>query len=97
MASKITITPEKLEASARKFKRDSDNTKSMLSSLDKEVREMSTLWAGTASKAFADQYNDLKPSMNKFVELLSDINKQLTSVQKTMVDVDRQIASKLRR
>jgi len=97
MAGKIRVTPEELRRSSRLFKTSSSNTESMLNKLTREVNAMSNAWEGAAQNAFFKEYNELKPSLKKFVQCLSGISQQLDGVAKTMEQTDKQIASKLRR
>ncbi|MBE6049522.1 MAG: WXG100 family type VII secretion target [Clostridium sp.] len=97
MAGKIRVTPEELRRSSRTFKTSASNTKTMLGKLAREVNQMSNAWEGAAQNAFFREFNELKPSLNKFVTVLEGISKQLSDVARTMEDVDKDIASKLRR
>ena len=58
---------------------------------------MKSIWEGQANKEFINQYEQLQPSMKQFVSVLEGISKQLSDVATTMEDVDRKIASQLRR
>lgn len=97
MASRIRVTPEELKSSSRVFKTNASTTTSMLKKLNSEVNKMKSIWEGQANKEFINQYEQLQPSMKQFVDVLEGISKQLDSVAQTMEQVDREIASKLRR
>ena len=97
MSTKIRVSPEELRSSSRVFKSNANSTTDMLKRLSSEVNKMKSIWEGQANKEFITQYEQLQPSMKQFVSVLEGISKQLSDVAKTMEDVDRQIASQLRR
>ncbi|SMC29009.1 WXG100 family type VII secretion target [Clostridium acidisoli DSM 12555] len=95
-SSKITITPQELTNSAGKFKRGSQTTAQLLSSLRSEVQRLESTWQGASQSAFFQKFDQLKKPLDEFVTVLDEINQQLTGVAKAMQDADNQIASKLR-
>ncbi|WP_143315250.1 WXG100 family type VII secretion target [Clostridium sp. HBUAS56017] len=97
MAGKIRVTPEELRRSSGQFKNGSQSTQQLLNKLTSEVNKMSNAWEGAAHNSFFEKYKSLQPSLKEFVQVLQDISKQLDGVAKTMEDVDKQIASKLKR
>lgn len=96
MASRITVTPDQLITSARKFQTGANDTERLLKQLNNEVNNLQSEWQGAAHSAFFEQYKQLQGPLNKFVTVLNEINTQLTGVAKTMEDVDQKIASKMR-
>jgi WXG100 family type VII secretion target len=97
MAVNIKVSPEQLRSSSRVFKSNASNTTDMLKRLNSEVNKMRSIWEGQANREFINQYEQLQPSMKQFVSVLEGISKQLADVATTMEDVDRKIASQLRR
>lgn len=96
MTSKITITPQELRQSSQRFKRGADETNQLLRNLTSEVNNLKSEWQGAAHNAFFEQFNSLKPTLVKFIDVCNGINKQLNDVARTMEEVDREIASKMK-
>lgn len=97
MAGRIKVTPQELRSSSKLFKTNANNTSAMLKKLTSEVNKLSGAWEGAAQNAFFQQYRELQPSLNKFVSVLEGISNQLSDVATTMENVDRDIATKLRK
>lgn len=97
MAGRIKVTPQELRSSSKLFKTNANNTSAMLKKLTSEVNKLSGAWEGAAQNAFFQQYKELQPSLNKFVSVLEGISGQLSDVATTMENVDRDIATKLRK
>jgi WXG100 family type VII secretion target len=99
MASNIKITPQELKASSNKFKNKASEIDSTIKQLQSEVNKLSSSWAGAAQSTFFQSFNQLsgpKGPMKQFVTVAEQISKQLADVAKTMEEVDKQIAGKLK-
>lgn len=96
MAGVIRITPEELEQSSTIFSTNHENTVQMLTKLNSEVDRLTESWEGMGQAAFFTQYNNLKPQMNQFKDLLLKISSQLNQVANTMRETDQSIAQQLR-
>jgi WXG100 family type VII secretion target len=96
MAGNIKVTPEQLINSSNLFRAKSQETMQTISKLSQEVDRLSSSWEGAAHSAFFEKFKELKKPLNQFVEVTGAISKQLSDVAKTMQEVDKQIASKLR-
>lgn len=95
MSGKIRITPEEMRGTSRVFKSKSDETQGILKQLDGEISKLEADWEGMAQSAFVSEYNGLKPTLNKFVQLLSEVSTQLNQIASTMETTDSGIASKI--
>ena len=97
MANNIKISPEEMKNKSRIFNSSANNTQQMISKLNNQINQLRSSWAGAAQNSFIQEYQQLQPSMKKFVQVLNGISKQLSDVATTMQQTDQQIASKLRR
>ncbi|QLY81488.1 WXG100 family type VII secretion target [Clostridium intestinale] len=97
MAGNIKITPQELRASSNKFKSKASEIEGTIRQLDSEVKKLSSSWAGAAQSTFFQTFDQLaKGPMKQFVTVTQQISQQLADVAKTMEEVDKQIASKLK-
>ncbi|UJW59210.1 WXG100 family type VII secretion target [Salipaludibacillus agaradhaerens] len=97
MAGQIRVTPEELEAIAQRYSAESGNVNGIVNNLDGLIGQLTDIWEGASSKAFAAQYDELKPSFIQMVELLEKISAQLVSTSNALQEADADIASQIRR
>lgn len=99
MAGNIKITPQELRTSSNKFKSKANEIDGTIKQLRSEVDKLSSSWAGAAQSTFFQSFRELSGEsgpMKQFVKVSEQISKQLADVAKTMEEVDKQIASKLK-
>lgn len=95
MAGTIKLTPEELRTSANKYSTGSTDVQSVLTTLTNEQEIIRSNWEGTSFQSFDVRFEELKPKIQEFVQLLSDINVQLVSVADVLEETDQEIASKI--
>ncbi len=96
MSGIIRVTPAELDAMASRYKHESGEVASQIGRLDGMISELQSMWEGSSSKAFADQYDRLKPSITEMRELLNEVGLQLSRAGQALQDADQQIASQIR-
>jgi len=95
MANLIQATPDELRQNGSSFINYSGETNTIVQATQNLTNQMAEMWKGAASEAFVQQYNDLKPTMDKFVQLLADIGTQVQSVAQALEDADNEIAGQI--
>ncbi|WLR42819.1 WXG100 family type VII secretion target [Bacillus carboniphilus] len=96
MSGVIKVTPQELEAMSTRYQDESNSVGEQISRLNSMISELQDMWEGEASRAFAHQYEELRPSIEQMQELLADVSRQLSSTGKALEDADAQIASQIR-
>ncbi|KKC50093.1 hypothetical protein VE23_22295 [Paenibacillus sp. D9] len=79
------------------MKNKGQNAKSVVDQLDREIKSVEGWWQGESAKAFVDEFNQLKPSLDKLVECVNNISTSLQKVADIKEQSDRDIASQLRK
>lgn len=97
MSNLIQVTPDELRAKGSSFISNSERIGEIVKNLDSLRNEMMEIWKGSASSAFMNQYTDLRPSMDKFTQLVNDIGRQIQDVANTVEQTDRDIANQIGR
>ncbi|MCA1061064.1 WXG100 family type VII secretion target [Rossellomorea aquimaris] len=96
MSGIIRVTPAELISMANRYTSESGQVGEQISRLDNMISELEGMWEGESSRAFAEQYQTLRPSFLQMQQLLEDISMQLTSTSKSLEDADAQIANQIR-
>ncbi len=96
MSGLISVTPAELDAMATRYHQESGQVVEQIDRLDKMIDELSIVWKGASSLAFAEQYNLLKPNFQEMSKLLTDVGDQLTRTGNALREADEQIASQIR-
>ena len=89
----ILLKRDEVMDTAGKYLEGSKTIDELLQMLDSEQQKLEENWEGGAFDSFADQYDELKPKIQDFSELLSDINEQLKNVVKVLEETDDAIRS----
>lgn len=93
--AQIKLTPEELRQSATKYTEGSQTIDDVLNTLTHEQDNIASNWDGQAFDKFEQQFDELKPKIQEFSQLLDDINQQLVSVADTLEQTDQDIASQI--
>lgn len=96
MSGIIRVTPAELEAMSNRYSSESAQVEEQISRLDSMIQELQSMWEGESSRAFAEQYDSLRPSFVDMGRLLQDVSTQLKNTAHALDDADRQIASQIR-
>ena len=88
----ISVTPEELKQEAQIYvqaKEEIDSAIRKVNSMNSTIAEQ---WKGKAFQAYLEQYNQLEQNVQKFEELLVNINQQLNKYADTVAERDAQDA-----
>ena len=96
MSGIIRVTPEELRATAKQYGVESQEVLNEVDRLNRMMSDLKGMWEGASSEAFADQYEQLKPSFIKMSDLLTDVSNQLDQTANTLESTDQDIASQIR-
>lgn len=88
MAGQIRVSPETLKERARSYGQASNDVSTVLGNLTRLQEQLSTEWEGQAFQGFDAQFRELAPKVQKFAELLQEINHQLDRTADTMMQQD---------
>lgn len=92
MAGGISVTPELLRTQACVYTDACSQVEEAKLAVDRMNGEMSEQWKGKAFAAYLDQYQELEVHINRFRDLLVDINRQLCDYADIMAERDEQDA-----
>lgn len=91
------FSPEQARGAASSIKQKGNNARDIVNQLDREIKSVESWWEGDSVRAFVDEFNQLKPSLDKLVQCVENIARQLEEVARVKEESERQIASALRR
>lgn len=77
MAGQIRMSPEELKSKATRYGQGANQIEDILRQLQNLQNELRGEWEGRAFEGFDQQFNQLKPKVQNFAELLQEINMQL--------------------
>ena len=96
MAGVIRMSFQEVRGTANQFRTKGEEINGIIGQLAQEVNKLRGSWEGEASTAFESEFSSLKPSMEKFVQLCTQISEQLNSAAQLIEEQDKAIASKMR-
>lgn len=96
MSGNIRLSPDELRDVARRYGVESSNVSNIVGNLDGLRDHLNQIWEGNAKEAFIGQYEELRVSFVRMVELLEEVNMQLNATAQTLEDTDTQIAGQIR-
>ena len=94
MAGQIRLTPEQMRQRSAEVRVQGETFQDVINRMQNIINELQTEWEGQASRAFADQFNRLKPAFNDMRQLIDDIGTQLDATANAVERLDQEIASK---
>jgi WXG100 family type VII secretion target len=93
----LTFSPDQARGVASSIKNKSNNAKTLFDQLDKEIKAVEGWWQGDSARAFIEEFNELKPSLDKLVEVVNSISQNLNKIADIKEQSERDIASQLRK
>ena len=96
MAGQIRMTPEQMRQRSGEVRNQGEVFQDVINRMQNIINELQTEWEGQASRAFAEQFDRLKPAFNDMRRLIDDIGTQLDATANAVEQLDREIASKFR-
>lgn len=92
MAGQIRMSPEELKAKATRYGQSAQQIEQILRDLTNLQNELRGEWEGRAFQRFDDQFNQLKPKVQNFAQLMQDINAQLNKTAEAVAQHDQQLS-----
>lgn len=92
MAGQIRITPDQLRSQAKAYTNGSQQVDSVLRSLESTTNQITSEWEGQAFQQYQAQFEQLKPKVQQFSQLLQQINGQLNNAANTLEQTDQSIS-----
>lgn len=96
MSGLIQVTPAELHGMSQKYAEESQQVNDQIGRLNVMIQNLTEIWKGQSSEAFAEQYESLRPSFEAMERLLQDISTQLANTADALEDADKQIANQIR-
>lgn len=90
--AQISVTPEELKEQAQVYTRSKEEIEAAIQNVNSMNSTIAEEWKGVAFEAYLEQYNQLYSNVQKFEELLADINQQLNKYADTIAERDAQDA-----
>ena len=94
--SQIRMTPEQMRQRAGEVRTQGESFQDVINRMQDVINELQTEWEGQARRAFADQFNRLKPAFNDMRQLIGDIGTQLDATANAVEQLDQDIASRFK-
>lgn len=90
--SQISVTPEELKQQSQVYVRSKEEIEQAIQKVNQMNNTIANQWKGQAFQAYLEQYDQLYQNVQKFEELLQDINQQLNKYADTVAERDAQDA-----
>lgn len=87
----IRVTPEMLTSQGQELQKYGEELNNMISKIDAKIGEIDNGWDGLAQDAFVGLYNDLKPSMAQFPDLLQSLGQATVAAAEAFGSVDEEL------
>ena len=88
----IRVSPEVLQDRARTYGRSSEDVTTILNTLSNLQEVLRGEWEGQAFQGFDRQFQELKPKVQNFAELLQQIQVQLDKTAQSMQQHDQDLS-----
>ncbi|HDX9614305.1 TPA: WXG100 family type VII secretion target [Bacillus toyonensis] len=88
MAGQIRMSPKELKSKATRYGQGANQIEDILRQLQNLQNELRGEWEGRAFEGFDQQFNELKPKVQNFAQLLQEINVQLNKTAEAVASHD---------
>ncbi|MCK0473455.1 WXG100 family type VII secretion target [Halalkalibacter sp. APA_J-10(15)] len=92
MAGQIRMTPDQLQAKAKRYGQSSQQIDQILRDLSNLQEELRGEWEGRAFERFDDQFRELSPRVQDFSHLMLEIQEQLTKTAEAVSQQDEALS-----
>lgn len=92
MAGQIRMSPDELQAKAKRYGQSSQQIDQILRDLSNLQSELRGEWEGRAFERFDDQFRELEPRVKDFSELMMEIEMQLTKTAEAVAQQDQALS-----
>lgn len=92
MAGQIRMSPDELHGKAQRYGEEAEQISDVLSKLQGLQDELRGEWEGRAFERFDEQFQQLRPKVNDFEQLLRDIQVQLQKTAQAVQEQDEALS-----
>ena len=92
MSGQIKMSPAELAQKAREYGNRADQINQILTRLEQLQNELQYQWEGQAFRSFDEQFNELRPKVQNFAQLMMDIQNQLIKTAEAMQEQDQALS-----
>lgn len=92
MSGQIQMSPEELKSTARDYGKNCETLQTMLTELRGTQDKLAAQWKGRAFESFEMQYEELRPKVEDFADLMQQIEQQLTKTAEAMAEQDQALS-----
>lgn len=92
----IKMTPEEVRGLSTVYNTSSQEIQEMLGKLQATQGKLAQTWEGDAFNSFEEQFNNMKPTVQKFGQLLEDVYQQLQKIAQIVENTDQEISKTVR-
>src|SRR5690625_392042 len=92
MSGQIRMSPEELKITANDYGRSHETIMTMLTELKGTQQKLSEQWEGRAFESFENQFEQLRPKVEEFAQLMEEIQHQLNKTAEAMADQDQALS-----
>ena len=80
MSGQIRMSPEQMRQRAGEVHAQGDTFDGVINKMQNIINVLQTEWEGQTSRAFAEQFDSLRPSFEQMRQLIYDISTQLRDI-----------------
>ena len=92
MSGQIRMSPAELADKAKRYGRSGDQIDQILTDLTRLQTDLKGEWEGKAFTQFQAQFDELSPKVQKFSELMREIEAQLTKTADAVARQDEELS-----
>lgn len=96
MSNQIRMTPDSMRARAAEYQQQSDIVGEVIGQMDTLLTNLKSEWEGSASEAYEDKYQQLRPGFTAMQDLIAEICTALNKTADIVEQTDADIANQLR-
>lgn len=97
MAGQIRISPDQMDQRANQYTQQANTVQDVISTMVSLLNQLQSEWEGSAAEAYAEKWEQLKPSFVAAKNLIDDIATSLHSTATSLRDTDANIASQFKK
>ncbi len=94
--SQIRITPQMMRIRANEYKSEAQKMEAIVTKCTKLLSRLNEEWEGKSALAFQQQFEILKPNLNKMTQLIDTVATQLQQTANAIESLDMEIANRLK-
>ncbi|WZY01292.1 WXG100 family type VII secretion target [Bacillus sp. FSL W7-1360] len=93
--SQIRVTPELLEAEAKKLRTDATNLQTQMKQITGRLNTLHSMWEGKSATSYMAQWQDQQKHFKNTAVMLEAVAKQSDGIATTMRTTDQQISNQI--